>query len=187
MSMRPKTRGPRVPHDPPLHLRAELLRREQHQPEVAAALREVEQHLADVGIGTIGRRVLVELVHEHDDVVHPEVAALEMLAQLGDHAGEDQILRQGVEAGDVHHVHAPVGELPQGRSLAAPSSVTRPLDRVEMLLSRLRIFRMVARWCVFHTSPPLPSASMKSKMARKNSSRSAKLCTWNGRPRSMSS
>ena len=56
-----------------------------------------------------------------------------------------------------------------------------------MLLSRFRTLRMVATWWVFQTSPPFPSASMKSKIARKNSSRSAKLCTWNGFPRSMSS
>ena len=54
-----------------------------------------------------------------------------------------------------------------------------------MLLRRFRTLRIVATWCVRQTSPPLPSTSMKSKMARKHSSRSAKLCTWNGRPRSM--
>ena len=36
-----------------------------------------------------------------------------------------------------------------------------------MLLSRLRTFRMVATWWVRQTSPPFPSASMKSKIARK--------------------
>ena len=78
-------------------------------------------------------------------MVHAEVAALEVLAQLGDDAGEDQVLRQRVEAGHIDDVHAAVGEAAPGRSLAAPSSVTRPFERVEMLLSRFRIFRMVAR------------------------------------------
>ena len=77
-------RRARVADHPPLHLGAELLRREEHQPEVAAALGEVEQHLPHVGVGAVGRGVLVQLVHEHHHVVHAEVAPLEVLAQLGD-------------------------------------------------------------------------------------------------------
>ena len=115
-------RGAGVAHDAPLHLRAELLRREQHEPEVAAALGEIEQHLPHVGVGAVGRRVLVELVDEHDDVVHAEVAPLEVLAQLGDDAGEDQVLRQRVEPGDVDDVHAPVGE-------GAPGQIVAPRRR----------------------------------------------------------
>jgi hypothetical protein len=46
-------------------------------------------------------------------VVHAEVAALEMLAQLGNDAGEDEILRILLEERDIHHVHRPVGEAPE--------------------------------------------------------------------------
>ena len=47
--------GARVADDAALHLRAELLGREQHQTEVSAALGEIEQHLPHVGLGAFGR------------------------------------------------------------------------------------------------------------------------------------
>ena len=72
-------RGAGVAHDPPLHLGAELLGGEQHQPQIAAPLGEIEQHLPNVGVGALGGGVLVELVHEHDDVIHTQIATLEML------------------------------------------------------------------------------------------------------------
>ena len=75
----------------------------------------IEQHLPHVGVGPVGRRVLVELVHEHDDVVHAQVAPLEMLAQLGDHPGKDQVLGQRIETGHVDHVQAAVLEAAPGQ------------------------------------------------------------------------
>ena len=135
--MRPNSAVPGVAHDAPLHLRAELLRREQHQAEIAAALGEIEQHLPHVGVGALGRGVLVELVDEHDHVVDAEVAALEVLAQLGDDPGEDQVLRQRIETGHVDHVHAPIGEGAPGQivgravvghqSLGAGADVAQPI------------------------------------------------------------
>ena len=104
-----------VADDAALHLRAELLRGEEHQAEIPPALGEVEQHLPDIGVGAIGRGVLVQLIDEHDHVVDAEVAALEVLAQLGDAAREDQVLGERVDAGHVHHVDGAVLELAPGK------------------------------------------------------------------------
>src|SRR2546422_8160670 len=49
---------PRVPHHPPVHLGAELLGPEQHQPEVPSPLRDIEEHLLDVRLGAVGGGVL---------------------------------------------------------------------------------------------------------------------------------
>src|SRR3954465_1292286 len=68
----------RVANDAPMHLRPELLRAEQHQTEVAATLCDIEQHLPDVGVGTITRRVLVELIDEDYEMFDAEVPALEV-------------------------------------------------------------------------------------------------------------
>ena len=43
-------RAARVADDAPMNLRPELLRAEEHEAEVAAALSDVEQHLANVGV-----------------------------------------------------------------------------------------------------------------------------------------
>ena len=48
-------------------------------------------------------------------MIHAEVAPLEVLAQLGDDAREDEVLGERIEAGDVHHVHAAVGEAAPGQ------------------------------------------------------------------------
>ena len=104
--------GARIPDHPPVHLRAKLLGTEQHQSEVAAALRNIEQHLLDVGLGSIGGRVLVQLVHEHDHRVDAQVAALEALAELRHHAGEHEVLSQGIHVRHVHDVHGAVVEPP---------------------------------------------------------------------------
>ena len=106
-------RRPGIADDAAMHLRAELLRAEQHEPEIAAALGEVEQHFPDVGVLPIARRVLVQLVDEHDDVLDAEVALLEMLAELRDDAREDQILRVFLERGDVDHIHRAVLKAPE--------------------------------------------------------------------------
>src|SRR5213079_2542634 len=45
---------------------------------------------------------------------------------------------------------------PHGRSFDGPSSVTRPLQRVEMFDRRLRTLRIVAMWCVRQVSPRPP-------------------------------
>ena len=103
-------RRSRVPDDAAVHLRAELLRAEQHEPEIPAALREVEQHFANVGVLSVVRRILVQLVDEHDDVVDAEVALLEMFPKLGDDAREDQILRVLLEGRDVDHIHRAILE-----------------------------------------------------------------------------
>jgi hypothetical protein len=62
-------------------LRAKLLGAEEHEPQVAAAFGDVEQHLADVGVRSVAGRVLVQLVHEDDHVAHAEIAPLEVLTQ----------------------------------------------------------------------------------------------------------
>ena len=102
-----------VPDDASVHLRAKLLRAEEHQAQVSPALGEVEKHLADVCVLSVTRCVLVELVHEHDDVLHTEVSLLEMLAQLRDDAREDQILRVFLERGDVDDIHRAVLKAPE--------------------------------------------------------------------------
>src|SRR5438874_10000748 len=53
-----------------LHTLFRSLGAEQHQPEVAPALRDVEQHLLDVGLRSVRGGVLVELVHEHRSEEH---------------------------------------------------------------------------------------------------------------------
>src|SRR5688572_21627967 len=85
--------GTRIAHHPPMHLRAELLRAEEDEPEVAAPLRDVEQHLPDVGIGSITGRVLVQLVDEDDEVLDAQIPSLQVLTELRDNASEDEILR----------------------------------------------------------------------------------------------
>ena len=119
------------------------------RPEIPAALGDVEQHLADVGLLPVARRVLVQLVDEHDDVLHAEVALLEVLAQLRDDAREDQILRVLLETRR-RRSRTPCGPESSrtgGRS-TAPSSVTSPSQRSEMFESRLRTLRIVATWWV---------------------------------------
>ena len=106
---------PELPDDSAVHLRPKLLRAEEHEAEISAALGEVEQHLSDVGVLSIVRRILVQLVDEHDDVVDAEIALLEVLAELGDDAREDQILRGLLEGGDVDHVHRAILKAPEGQ------------------------------------------------------------------------
>ena len=77
--------------------------------------------------GPSAGRVLVQLVHEHHDVVDAQLAALEMLAQLGDDAGEHQVLRQRVETGHVHHVDAAVGEGAPGQVVGGAVVGDEPL------------------------------------------------------------
>src|SRR5947208_16468540 len=98
-----------------MYLRAELLRTEQHQAEVAAALRDVEQHLLDVRLGSSPGRVLVELVDEHDDGIHAQLTPLELLAQPRDDAGEDEILSQRIHVGDIDDVDGAVFEPVPGK------------------------------------------------------------------------
>src|SRR5438477_2517369 len=107
-------RGARVSHDPTMNLRAELLRTEQNQAEVPAALRDIEQHFSDVSVGPITRRVFVELVDEDDEVLDAEIPALQMLAELGYDASEDEVLRIFLEVGDVDYVHRAVRKAPKG-------------------------------------------------------------------------
>ena len=86
-------RRPGIADDPAMDLRTKLLRSEEHETEVPAAFREIEQHLSHIGVLSIVRRVLVQLVDEHDDVIHAEVALLEVLAKASDDARKDQVLR----------------------------------------------------------------------------------------------
>ena len=103
-----------------MDLRPELLRPEQDQPEVSPALCDIEQHLAYVRIGTVGRGVFVQLVDEHHDVADAEIAPLEVLTKLGHDAREDEILRVLLEARglllevveDAHEIALPQGREP---------------------------------------------------------------------------
>ena len=80
----------------------------------ATALRDIEEHLSDVGIGSITRRILVELVDENDEVLDAEIPALQVLAKLGHDPSEDEILRIFLEVGDIHYVHRAIGKAPKG-------------------------------------------------------------------------
>src|SRR5882724_889743 len=123
-------RRPRVADHPPMHLRPELLRAEQNEAEVAAALRDVEQHLPDVSIGPITRCVLVELVDEDDEVLDAQIPALKVLAELGHDASEDEVLSIFLEVGDVDYIHrailkAPEWEIAHGSRVGYESGATR--------------------------------------------------------------
>src|SRR4030081_1474047 len=96
-----------------MHLRAELLRAKQDETEVSATLGDVEQHLPDGGVTAIARRILVQLVDEHDEVLDAQIPPLQVLAQLGDDPGEDEVLRIFLEVGDIHHVHRAVLNAPK--------------------------------------------------------------------------
>src|SRR5512147_1684430 len=98
-----------------MHLRPELLRAEQHEPEITSALGDIEEHLPDVRVLSIVRRVLVELIDEDDQVFHAEIAALEMLTQSRYDAREDQVLRVFFERSYVHYIHLPVFKAPEGK------------------------------------------------------------------------
>src|SRR6266566_556393 len=115
-------RRSRIADDSPVHLRAELLRAEQNEAEVAAALRDVEQHLPDVGVGTIPWRVLVELVDKNDEVLDAQVPPLQVLAELRDDASEDEVLRIFLEVCDIDYVHRAVLKAPE-RQVADGSRV----------------------------------------------------------------
>ena len=93
-----------------MHLRAELLGAEEHETKVTSPLGDIEQHFAHVRLRPVARRVLVELVHEDHDGVDAEIATLQVLAQFGDGACEDEVLAEGIHVGDVHDVHGPVLE-----------------------------------------------------------------------------
>ncbi len=108
-------RRPRVADDPASHLRAKLLRGEEHEAEVASPLRKVDEHLADVGVLSVRGGVLVELVHEDDDVVHPQIAALQVLPELGDHPRKDEVLRQRIDPRHVEHVCSAIPEFAPGK------------------------------------------------------------------------
>ena len=93
-----------------MHLGAELLRSEQHQPQVPPPLRDVQQHLANVGVGPVAGSVLVQLIDEHDHVVDTQLSALELLPQHGNNAREHEILRDLVHSCDVEHVDGTILE-----------------------------------------------------------------------------
>ena len=96
-----------------MHLRAELLRAEEHQTQVPPSFSKVQKHLPDIGILSVTRRILVELVHEDDDVLHAEVSFLQMLAQLRNDAREDEILCIFLERCDVDDIHRAVLKAPE--------------------------------------------------------------------------
>jgi hypothetical protein len=48
-------------------------------------------------------------------MIHAEVPPLQMLAELGDHPGKDQILGQRIEPGHVDDLHAPVLKVAPGQ------------------------------------------------------------------------
>ena len=93
-----------------MDLRPELLCGEQHEPEVPPTLRYVEEHRPHVRVGAVARRILVQLVHEYDDVADPQRPLLEVFPQLRHHAGKNEILRIAFDVGDVHHVHTAVAK-----------------------------------------------------------------------------
>ena len=103
-------RGARVPHYAAVHLRPELLRRKEHEPEIAAALRDIEEHFPHIRVGPVGRGVLVEFVNKHNHMIHAERAFLEVLTELRDDARKNQVLRVLFEIRNVHHVHAAIVE-----------------------------------------------------------------------------
>src|SRR5690606_28972300 len=91
-----------VGDDAALNLAGGLLRPYQDDPEAAAALRDVEQHLLDRAVALRGC-VLVELVQDHE-----QLAALALL--LGaeeplEHHPYNEHLRQWRQLMDVDHVH----------------------------------------------------------------------------------
>src|SRR4030081_604542 len=96
-----------------MHLRAELLRAKQDETEVSATLGDVEQHLPDVGVASIAWRVLVQLVDEYNEVLDAQIPPLQVLAQLGDDPGEDEVLRIFLEVGDIHDVHRAILKAPK--------------------------------------------------------------------------
>src|SRR5881392_2428712 len=90
----------RIAHHAAVHLGPELFSAEQDQAEVAAALRDVEQHLLDVRLRSVARRILVQLVDENHDRVHAQLPPLELLAQLRDDAREYEILAERIDIRD---------------------------------------------------------------------------------------
>ena len=116
----PEQRGPGVTDDAAVNLRPELLGAEENQAQIAPSLRDIEQHFPDVSIWPIARRVLVELVDEHHEVFDAEVSSLQVLAQLGDDAGKDEILRIFLEVCDVHYVHRLVAKAPERKVADGP-------------------------------------------------------------------
>ena len=107
-------RRPRIADDAAVDLRPKLLRAEQHEAEIPAAFREVEQHFADVGFLSIVRCIFVELVDKDDDVVDAEVALFQVLPEPRDDPREDQILRGIFQGGDVDNVHRAILKAPKG-------------------------------------------------------------------------
>ena len=57
----------------------------------------------------------IQFVDKNDEVIHAEIASLQVLTQFGDHACEDKILRIFLGICDVYHVHRPIGEAPKGQ------------------------------------------------------------------------
>ena len=96
-----------------MHLRAKLLRAEEHQPEVPTAFGDIEQHFADISIGSIVRGILVQLIDEDDDVIHAELPPLELFTQPGHHPGEDEVLCVFLHVGDIDHVHRAIHKAPE--------------------------------------------------------------------------
>src|SRR5258705_12504191 len=96
-----------------MNLRAKLLRAEQNEAEVPAALRDVEQHLPHIGIWSITWRVLVQLVDEDDEVLDAKIPPLQVFTELRDNASEDEILRILLEVADVDYVHRRVLKAPE--------------------------------------------------------------------------
>src|SRR5437660_8918581 len=104
---------PRVSDDTPMNLGPELLRAEQNEAEVPAPLRDIEQHFSDVSIGSITRRVFVELVDEDDEMLDAQIPTLQVLAELGHDASEDEILSIFLEVGDVDYIHRAIRKAPE--------------------------------------------------------------------------
>src|SRR4029079_11249079 len=92
---------------------AELLRAEQHEAQVAAALGDVEQHFSDIGVGSVTGRVLVERVDEDDKMLDAKIPPLQVLPELGNDASEDEILRIFLQVRDVDYIHRAIRKAPE--------------------------------------------------------------------------
>jgi hypothetical protein len=77
---------------------------------VTAPRGDVHEGFFEGGGFGAGWGVLVELVHEDDQLVHVEAPALGEFPDLGDDARDDEVLRYPGEPGDVHHAHLAVLE-----------------------------------------------------------------------------
>ena len=94
-------RGTAIAEDFAIDLRAELLRAEEHDVEVAASSGDIDQRIAKATLAT-GGSMFVQLVDKHDQFANAEFLVLSEFPDTLDDIADDQLLYVAAAPGDIN-------------------------------------------------------------------------------------